>query len=168
MKSTIVPAQMTTVEDKIIGSLSITQMALLIAPVIILAVMFAMLPPFVKVTPYKLSVGGVFILIGTILAVRLKGELVLNRMLTRAAYNSRPKYYVFDKNDSYVRHEPTEQGIVAEFSAALPETTERSVHSLVDIPVRARLEQAIADPRANFNFSVRKGGLHVSIHEIKD
>lgn len=168
MKSIIVPAQITTVEDRIAGNLSFTQMALLIAPAICTGLLFVILPPFVSVTDPKLAMGVVLFVLSGTLAIRLRGELLLNHLVTRVSYNLRPKYYTYDKNDSYLRYEALLVAEETPSATLIPEAVESFVASLIDMPIRARLEQAINDPRANFQFDVKKGGLHVRIHEIKE
>ena len=46
MKMTVVPAQVTTVEDRIIGSLGFSQILLLVIPIFVSAGVFALVPPF--------------------------------------------------------------------------------------------------------------------------
>ncbi len=167
MKSTIVPAQITTVEDKIAGNLSFTQMMLLVAPVILTGILFILLPPFVHVNFTKLLLGGCLFTIGAALALRIKGELVLHRLITKVSYNLRPKYFVYEKNDRYLRYEPTNTLVQEQAVANIPEEVEDFIAEILAMPERVRIESAISDPRANFQFIVKKGGLHVRINEIK-
>lgn len=44
MRSTVIPAQVTTVEDTIAGNLTITQIMLLIAPVLLSTAIYAVVP----------------------------------------------------------------------------------------------------------------------------
>ena len=167
MKTTIVPAQITTVEDKIAGNLSFTQLLLLMGPVILTGLCFVLLPPLVRVTAPKLVVGGFLLMAGALLATRLGGELILQRIITRISYNLRPQYYVLDKNDHYLRAAPS--GLLAAATAIVEPAAVAVVSTqLIDKPERSRLENAIDDPRSRFRLMVKKGGLHVSIHEIKD
>jgi hypothetical protein len=53
MRSTVIPAQITTVEDKITGNLSLTQIILLIIPVFILTILFSLVPPVMKLGIFK-------------------------------------------------------------------------------------------------------------------
>lgn len=168
MKSIIVPAQITTVEDKIAGNLSFTQMMLLIAPVAMTGLLFVLLPPFVHVNLAKLMIGGCLFLICAALAVRVKGELLLHLIVTRVRYNIRPKYYVYDKNDEYLRYEPTKQPVLKTTEVTIPEAVDTYIAQLIGTPERVWLETVIKDPRARFQMIVKKGGLHVRINEIKE
>lgn len=168
MKSTIVPAQITTVEDKIAGNLSFTQMMLLIMPVAMTGLLFVLLPPLVHVNLTKLIMGGCLFVMCAALAVRIRGELLLHRIITRVSYNLRPKYYVYDKNDEYLRYEPTKPHLQKTAEVAIPEAVEACMAQLIDTPERAWLEAIIKDPRARFQMTVKRGGLHVRINEIKE
>lgn len=168
MKSTIVPAQITTVEDKIAGNLSFSQLMLLMAPVLMSGLLFIVLPPFIHVTYLKLFIGGCLLLVGATLAIRYRGELVIHRLISRISYNLRPKYYVYDKNDRYLRYEPTVMIPEAPSVAQIPDEVEDFIAQLISMPERVRLESALTDPRARLQFMVKKGGLYVGINEIKD
>ncbi len=167
MKSVIVPAQITTVEDRITGNLSFVQLLLFVFPVILMGLLFVFLPPILKVTAVKLTTGGILMMIGSGLAIRIKGELVLNHLITRLRYNLRPAYFVYDKNDYRMSYEMTPQLEVSEEIIEHSATVDEIVKFLA-MPARVRLEHAIDDPRSKFQLSVRKGGLYVSIHEIKE
>jgi hypothetical protein len=169
MKSTVVPAQITTVEDKIAGNLSVTQLMLLIAPVMLTGLLFTIAPPTLQLTAYKLVIASLFGMTCLLLAVRVKGTLLLHWLITISRYNLRAQIHVLNKNDSYLRY------IEVPF-ADLPETlvedavVELRSPSLKQLAIGelVRLEAAIEDPRAKFQLLVKKGGLHVSIHEIKE
>ena len=169
MKSTVVPAQITTVEDKIAGNLSVTQLMLLIAPVLLTGLMFTILPPMLQLTAYKLVVIALFGLACITLAIRIKGELLLHWMVTIAKYNLRPAIHVLDKNDGYLRYIEIPITNPIDVAAAAATTVEKPA-SLMQLATAelVRLESAIVDPRSKFQLLVKKGGLHVSIHEIKE
>jgi len=48
MKTTTVPAQVTTVEDRLAGNLSLTQLLLLVCPVFVSCLIYVVFPPFIK------------------------------------------------------------------------------------------------------------------------
>lgn len=169
MKSTVVPAQITTVEDKIAGNLSVTQLMLLIAPVMLTGLLFAIVPPMIKLTAIKLTVALVFAFVCLTLAVRIKGTLLLNWLIIIGRYNLRPRRYVLDKNDSYLRYiEPAhvnEQSVVVKDEAA-PQV--RPLKQQLAASEVIRLQTAIDDPRSQFQLFTSKGGLHVRIQQIKE
>jgi hypothetical protein len=103
MKTTTVPAQVTTIEDKIAGRLGLTQLLLLTIPIFIAGMIFAILPHRMHAAPYKYVLSGfVCALVGT-LAIRIKEKLVLNWCLILFNFYKRPKWYVYDKNNQYCR-----------------------------------------------------------------
>jgi len=99
MRTTIIPAQITTVEDKIAGSLNMTQILIMMFPVLCTALVYILLFPSMKLTSFKL----VLIIFATatagILALRIKDKIVAEWLGVLLKYRLRPKYYLFNKND---------------------------------------------------------------------
>lgn len=168
MKSTVVPAQVTTVEDKIAGNLTFNQMLLMTTPVFVSGVIFAFLPPFMSLSGYKLLIAVSFAMICLTLAIRIKGRIVLSWIAVLGKYNLRPRFYVFNKNDSHLRNIYAEQ---AEPIANRP--TEVKSHKKLNklkLPMKKVVwaEQVVANPEAKLEFkTTRKGDLRVYIQEIK-
>ena len=50
MKTAIVPAQVTTVEDKVAGNLNLTQLLLIASPVFVRGVIYAVFPPSFEIS----------------------------------------------------------------------------------------------------------------------
>jgi len=98
MKQTIVPAQITTIEDRIIGRISFRQLILLITPVFVATAMFIILPKFMSLSPYKLVIWLPIALGLMVSAVRLKNRLLIDWFILIARYIRRPSYYVYNKN----------------------------------------------------------------------
>ena len=105
MKMTVVPAQVTTVEDRIIGNLGFSQILLLIVPVFAAAGIFVLLPPFMGGALYKYVIMGVVTLLFGLLSIRIKGKILALWLVTVLRYNLRPKYYLFNKNVTTGRDE---------------------------------------------------------------
>ena len=76
MRTTIIPAQITTIEDKIAGSLNMTQILILMFPVLWTALIYILFAPAMKLVPYKLGLIGVVIMICLILVIRIKDKIV--------------------------------------------------------------------------------------------
>ena len=99
MRTSIIPAQITTVEDKIAGSLNMTQILIMMFPVLWTALVYIFLFPTMKLTSFKL----VLIIFATatsgILALRIKDKIVAEWLGGLLKYRLRPKYYLFNKND---------------------------------------------------------------------
>jgi hypothetical protein len=54
MKVTVIPAQVTTIEDRIVGNLTLKQVALLIMPIFFSAAILTFTPPFMDFSYYKI------------------------------------------------------------------------------------------------------------------
>jgi hypothetical protein len=168
MKTTVVPAQVTTVEDKIAGSLGVAQLLLLVAPLFAACLLFALLPPFFGYSTYKVVVT-VLIAVGCgLMAIRFKGMLLLNWIIIIARYNLRSRFYLFDKNDMHLR--ATDQKVEPEEAsdielASLPGSIFMPQLSPADL---VRVESIVADPVANLRFTTnRKGELSVRISKVE-
>lgn len=103
MRTTIIPAQITTVEDKIAGNLNLTQILLLLIPIFWIGIVFILFPPYMKFAVYKAPTILIVLLLSLTLAIRIKGKLVLQWLGILLKYNARPKYYIFNKNETYLR-----------------------------------------------------------------
>lgn len=169
MKTTVVPAQVTTVEDKIAGNLSVTQMFLLTAPVFLGGGLFAFFPPLMTLTPLKLTFVSLLTLICLVLAIRIKGKILMVWAITITRYNLRPRYYVFNKNDIHLRlNVPRFKTPNKSVLKPVPSTSKSKRFIPIPTAEIVRLETAVADPRAKFHFkTTRKGSLRVYIKQIK-
>lgn len=106
MKTTVVPAQITTVEDKIAGSLNFIQIILLVFSLIIGTAFYGLIPPKLHLSTLKIVLIGLeFVVLGT-LALRYKGRILADWLVVYLRYKARPRVYVFDKNDIIARELP--------------------------------------------------------------
>jgi hypothetical protein len=169
MRTSIVPAQITTIEDKVTGNLSMSQLLLLSTPIFTSGVIYLLAPPMLGSAIYKtilmLSVG----VVSWILAIRVKGRILLSWAITIGRYNSRARYHVLDKNDSYLRHTLTDGDAVTDSGQ-----TEPDAKPITDFAPQLTfaetvfLERIAADPNAGLQFKAnRKGDLRVRIREVK-
>jgi hypothetical protein len=167
MRTTTVPAQITTVEDKIAGELSITQLFLLVAPIFGGAAIFVLLPPFFSSATYKIVVITCLAAIFGTLAVRLKGKIVLLWATILVRYNARARYFLFDKNDTYMRYIPTPEADQKIAQVAEPEVATRKALPRLSAAELIRIERLITNPQAKLHFTAnRKGELHVHVTEV--
>lgn len=93
MKSTIIPAQVTSIEDMITAKLSLTQIVLLVIPVFITALDFTVLPPVLHIRIYKIIVTLVLAIPIMSLALRIRGQILLRWLVVLFAYQIRPHRY---------------------------------------------------------------------------
>lgn len=168
MRTTIVPSQITTVEDKIAGRLGLSQLLLLVMPIFGGSAIFVILPPFFNYAVYKL----VFIVCATVLsallAIRIKGKILLFWAITLLRYNMRPRYYLFNKNSLHAREvverDITDTDPAKETIAPIVPVTQRINLTTAE---RVQVENLIANPAANIHFIAnKKGELSVHLTEV--
>lgn len=99
MRTTIIPAQVTTIEDKIAGSLNLTQILILMIPVVWTAMVYIFFVPALKLAPYKLILIFLVLTICIVLVLRIKEKIVAEWLGVLIKYRLRPKYWVFSKNN---------------------------------------------------------------------
>lgn len=171
MRSTVIPAQITTIEDKIAGGLNFTQILLLIASLFISVFIYAVFPHQMKFTVYKLPFMIILSGICLVLSLRVKGKVLINWLIVILKYNTRPRYYVFNKNDSYLR-----QLDLPEFEKKPNKLFNKAkVTKKVQVNVPAfgvkdivALENLIQNQRLSLSFKTnKKGGLNVAFEQIK-
>ena len=169
MKATVVPAQVTTIEDRIMGNLGFSQLALFVVPVFVSAGLFIILPPIMHGSPYKYLVAILIGVICGILAIRIKGKIILLWLVTILRYNLRPKYYLFKKSTAMYRED---------YQTRKPdtptETSKQRAKQITHIPKRAFHDAAyvlntINNPDSKLRFEMtKKGGLNVRLTEVED
>lgn len=167
MKVTTVPAQVTTVEDRIAGNLNFTQLFIISLPVFIGGALYIVLPPFVSMPLYKTVLSSIVLIVCLSLALRVRGTLVLHWIGIKYRYNTRPRYYILNKNDTYLRETASKE---QHTENAEPVNEEKPVtkRPVLHIAERVRLEGLLTHPHARARFEVSKrGGLRVRITEVK-
>ena len=168
MKQTVVPAQVTTVEDRIVGNLGIIQMTLLALPILTAGIVFTVLPPALHVALYKLLLLVPFAAVCAALAIRVKGKIVLLWIIVRVRYNLRPQYYVFNKN-TIANRELYDGANATEMPEEGPEKpTLARQRSTLTAAETIRTFAAMDNPDAKLAFTTdKKGRLYVRITEVK-
>src|SRR5579872_7146430 len=109
MRTTIIPAQITTVEDKIIGSFTMPQLVMLMIPVLWTTLVYALFPVPMHITWYKIPVVLLVVIVSVVLSLRIKGKVMIQWLEVILRYNLRPQYYVFNKNTMYLRDAPIQE-----------------------------------------------------------
>lgn len=169
MKVTVVPAQVTTVEDRIAGRLGLSQIMLLITPIFVGSALYAILPPFMNSSPYKLVIIITLMLICSTLSIRIKGKILLLWLIVVLRYRMRPSYYVFNKNSMSGREEY--QRVIIEDKT---DSEEKSVRPMRLVPSLSpselvEVQKLMSNPAANIMYAAtKKGGLNVFITEVKE
>lgn len=170
MKTSVIPAQITTVEDKIAGDLNLTQIVLLLLALIVATLIFALFPKQMYLNYYKIPlmvISGSFFLI---MALRIKGKVLIEWLLVLVRFNTRPKFYLFNKNSTYLRDgfltkEPKTEASLAKKTKV---TVTREKIADINISELMAFEKLIKNPKFQLSFkSGKKGGLNVAVSEIQ-
>lgn len=171
MRTTVIPAQITTVEDKIAGSLNMTQVMLLMVPVIFTTIAYAILPQRMHIEVYKIVLVLIVLLISLILSLRIKGKVVLSWLIVLFTYNQRARYYVFNKNDIFLRDivlPKTHKNQAKLLEKAILTNEAKLKAKLPHIQDSIRIKNFIKNP--NYSLSLKptkKGGLYVAVNKIE-
>jgi len=156
MRTTIIPAQITTVEDKIAGSLNFTQILLLMAPVLWGGFVYILFAPSMKLAPYKIGLVFFVTVICLVLCIRVKEKIVAEWAGVLLRYKLRPRFWIYTKNDL------TERIVDLPFVESAKSTKKnpaKQIHKLqkeLSVKELIKLEQAMNSK--NLAVSFRFGG----------
>jgi hypothetical protein len=168
MKATIVPAQITTVEDKVAGNLSLTQMLLLSVPVFGGSAIYIIFPPALSAAPYKIVLMTIVAVLFGLCAIRIKGKILILWMVIIARYKLRPRYYVFNKNDLYLRGKEVVTEPEPEPIEVVVKKPLGALAASLSTLEAVKLQAIINNPQAKLHFKTnKKGGLNVHVTEVK-
>lgn len=168
MKVTIVPAQITTVEDRIAGNLGLSQLLLLSLPIFGGSALYAGLPPFMGSAPYKVILIAILMVLCGIFAIRIKGRIVLLWIVVLLRYRMRSRYYVYNKRSRHTQ-EMFQTAKEADGSEiAQPSGVPRRPRLQLSGAEIVRMQQLIEHPAADMSFETKKGGLYVRIRKITE
>lgn len=103
MRTTIIPAQITTVQDTIAGNLNLTQIVLLVLSLFVNTFIYSLLPDRMAFTLYKIPLMMIVFIIFVGLSLRIKQRIVLDWLVIFARYAVRPHLYLFNKNTESFR-----------------------------------------------------------------
>lgn len=169
MRTTIVPAQITTVEDRIAGRLGLTQLLLLILPVFGGSAIFVIFPPFFAYAVYKAILITCVAVLCALLAIRIKGKILLFWVITLLRYNARPRYYLFNKNSTHTRDIVLPADIDDEPDEEVVAETAKPTRKInLTTAERVQIEDLLANPDANVHITTnKKGELRVHLTEVQ-
>lgn len=168
MRTAIVPAQVTTVEDKITGNLSVIQLLLIILPVLVGGILFVALPPFFSYAVYKIVAIVCLIALCASLAIRIKGKIVLHWLIILLRFNLRPRYYVFDVNDTYLKDECLAQPQEPELEVRQTRLVTKDILPTISTADLVKVKDLLSNPATRPSFEISKKGIvSVRITEVK-
>jgi len=159
MKVVAIPAQITTIEDRIVGNLNPTQLLLLTLPLFVTVAIFFILPPLGHYALYKILIAVPLFSICSLLSLRIGDKIALDLLRLRLGYELRPHIYTYQRNQT---------------SPELPFATINSLPKEVDKiakPLaikttskdRLRGKELLSSSRCLVSFQIRAGGLIVKV-----
>lgn len=168
MKTTVVPAQITTVEDRIAGSLTLPQIVLLVMSMVIGALIYAVVMPKMHFGGIKMTLIVIeFIFFGG-LALRFNGKIVGEWLVIYLRYSSRPRRYVFTKNDPIHREIILEEPKTTETRKTEIEAKSRSAKS-ISLRDQIKIDQLFNEDLVRLSFKPsKKGGLNVELQKAEN
>ena len=169
MKTTVVPAQITTIEDRIAGRLGLSQLLLLVAPVFLDSALYIVAPPFFHSATYKLVLMVTVLFICGLMAIRIKGKIILLWLVVSLKYKLRPRYYIYNKN-TLLGREQSSSKVTAEPETET-ETISQPQRELLPLTIAevTRVQSLMENPDANLSFvTTKKGGLRVHFTEVEE
>ncbi len=166
MKTTVVPAQVTTVEDKIAGNLTFIQIMLLIIPLIVGTIIYAITPPSMHLSTLKLIlVVFQFCLFGS-LAIRFKGKILMDWLVIVLKYAMRPRVYIFTKNDLTGRDVPVIKATDFKNRTA-KKSSDKNKKVAQEVDVNISNKSILDDSKVSISVKLsKKGGLDVSLKKV--
>jgi len=137
MKSTVVPAQITTVEDKIAGSLNFIQIILLVFSLIIGTAFYGLIPPKLHLSSLKIVLMIAEFAVFGLLALRYKGRILADWLVIYLRYKARPRIYIFTKNDPQSREQFADIKIMQKEKTPLVTTVKKRIkkNKLIERPI---------------------------------
>jgi hypothetical protein len=168
MKTSIIPAQITTVEDTIAGNFTLTQILLFLTPLFVAVFLYVVLPVRLHFGTYKLALIGIVMLLSFILALRIKGKIILHWLFILSVYNLRPRYYISNKNDATFRSIASH---LDEMTNSIPSpnliTNDLEQKKIaLSVEQSSRLKRFINTPGSTVRFRFKKGGVHVDTFQV--
>jgi len=163
-----VPAQITTVEDKIAGSLTFPQLILLVIPLITSTAIYASIGPRLHFTVIKTALILLQFAVFDALAIRFRGKILGDWLVIYLRFAARPRQYIFTKNDTTGRdiviikpeEYARETSVIVEEKPALQE---------LSLSQRMKLNRIFADGKLSVRFRIAgKGGLDVSLKTVEE
>jgi hypothetical protein len=168
MKHTSIPAQITTVEDKLAGGLTLQQLTLLTIPIPVCFMLYSCLPGFFRLSPYKLILMVFVTMLFCLSAIKVHGKILLYWLRVITKYNHRPRFYTFNKNTPYLREYPTYPSSVE--SQPKQTTITQPAITLKPEPADSHIlktSELLSDQKLSLSFKTNKrGSLYVYVAKV--
>ncbi|MDO8618594.1 MAG: PrgI family protein [Candidatus Daviesbacteria bacterium] len=167
MRTTVIPAQITTVEDKIAGSLNLTQIILLLVSLFVATFIYATFPQRLSFSMYKIIFIAIQFFFFVFLSLRIKGKVVINWLFILSSYYLRPGFYIYSKNDTYLRDISYIAGLEPKKAAAAAATVKKTKAQTTVIPDLLGVEKILGVKKDRLSFKFDKNGGLDAIWQVK-
>lgn len=168
MKTTVVPAQITTVEDRIAGSLTLPQIVLMVMAMVIGAGIYAVVMPKMHFGSIKMTLIAIECIFFGGLALRFNGKILGEWLVIYLCYNSRPRRYIFTKNDSIHREIIIEKEREESAQRATITSETKKTEKPLTLIEELNIEKIFDDNSLSISFKPsKKGGLDVQLKKAK-
>jgi hypothetical protein len=168
MRITVVPAQITTVEDRVAGNFTFVQIVLMIIPLVIGALIYSSMAPKIHFNPAKLTLIAIDFFIFGIMAIRFNGKILADWMIIYLRYSVRPRRYIFTKNDLIHRDMILE---TAEENHSVKTQTTKNIskkQKALSLLEQSKMDQLFAENALSVSFKIsKKGGVDVSLKQTE-
>jgi len=168
MKTTVVPAQITTVEDRVAGNLSFPQIILLVFALIVGVSIYGIMPPKVHLSSLKLILIILEFAFFGILALRFNGKIVGDWLIIYLRFKARPRRYLYTKND-LIHREIIQQEIKEAALSKKQETAMISKQSkTLTLNEQIKMDRIFGNEGLSVSFKMsKKGGVNVSLKQVE-
>lgn len=167
MRTTVVPAQVTTVEDRIAGNLTFSQVILLVFGLMVCAALYLGLEPQSRPSQPKLALMALQFALFGILSLRVGGKIVAEWLAVYSRYFSRPRIYVFTKNDTAGRL-AYQSDVPKGEEIGFQEAPKRRAIARLSLLERSHISGLMDDPSLSIRFEPKKGGVDVSLVQLAE
>lgn len=164
MKTTVVPAQITTVEDKIAGSLTLPQIVIMVMAMVIGSLIYAIITPKLHYGNVKMVLIVIELIFFGGLAFRVNGKIVGEWLVVILCFKTRPRRYVFTKNDVVYR-----EITATDENLAISDHEEEAIEieqetKYLTLKEKLNIEKIFEDDTLSISFKPsKKGGLDVAL-----
>lgn len=143
---------------------------MLMAPVFFMTLIYAVFPPSMSFVAYKLTLSAIFFVICITLSLRVKGKIIIHWLSILIRYNLRAKYYIYNKNESYLRtlYLPINKSPATKKKTVKARAKSKVKPATHRIKNLVSLENMIGNDEVDFRYKIgKKGGLNVAFEQIK-
>jgi len=168
MKTTVVPAQITTVEDRIAGSLTLPQIVLMVMAMVIGAGIYAVVMPKMHFGSIKITLIAIECIFFGGLALRFNGKILGEWLVILLRFNSRPRRYIFTKNDPIHREIIIKEPKVTE-AKKIEIKVESKNTKTISLHDQIKIDQLFNENLVRLSFKPsKKGGLNVELKKAEN